>query len=639
VAAISAVVGTIGVALAAPAGFTPGWIAPAVDLTATALLIAAVLWRRPHEVVRAVAAIGIALLPGHAVVDSADSAPELAYTLGGLLVIGVVTAVVGRWRDRIAGAVAVAVIAPLVVALGGAIAWAAHSDVIHVMALTAAGLPLAVWAVRRWYPRVADLAARATVLVTMLIAVLVPGDTWSKSVYVAGAAVALAILPRTGMVERIAGWAVLGIGLIAAQPPLVVVLVPYGSLISDVAYPAVALAEVIAVAVLTAALWSNRPLLYSALPVPVALALVHFGLTWPWLPLALLAAGLALVAYAVRRSPWCAPFGLLLAGSGLSGLSVEYWSLITGLSVVCAAALAFAWFSRIRVPSWIVFALAWLGLAQTSARAAGLPDRGLAFTILAAAALLLLASVVLPRPRSDAAAAESDTGAPARKVQSRADARVLEIPAHLAALGVIVAVPSAARLSEACLVWGIALGLSVLPRLKAPGRLEWLLRLGFAGVLEITALWALLISRDVQAVEAYSLPLAGVALIVGFLAMRRDPTLTSWIGYGPALVAAFGPSLAVILPVPGDPWRRLGLGIAALVVVVAGSVRRRQAPVVIGGAVLIVVALHEVTQVWSKLPLWLPIGVGGAILVGLAITYERRLRDLRTLRSRISSFS
>ena len=126
---------------------------------------------------------------------------------------------------------------------------------------------------------------------------------------------------------------------------------------------------------------------------------------------------------------------------------------------------------------------------------------------------------------------------------------------------------------------------------------------------------------------------------MGLLALRRDPALSSWVGYGPALVAAFGPTLALILSASSEPWRRLGLGVAALTVVVAGSVRRRQAPVVIGGAVLIIVALHEVTLAWSRLPLWLPIGIGGALLVALAVTYERRLRDLRTLRSRVSSFS
>jgi hypothetical protein len=216
--------------------------------------------------------------------------------------------------------------------------------------------------------------------------------------------------------------------------------------------------------------------------------------------------------------------------------------------------------------------------------------------------------------------------------------RALEIPAHAGAFALLATTfflpDPAARLSEVALLWGIALGLGALPR-----RSGWLVRLSFSGVLEVVALWALLVARDVRTVEAYSLPVAAVALLVGFLAMRRNPSITSWIGYGPALVAAFAPSLIAILPVAGDPVRRVALGVGGLVVVIGGALRRRQAPVVIGGAVVIIVALHEVTQVWSRLPLWVPVGLGGAILVGIAITYERRLRDLRSLRSRISAFT
>jgi hypothetical protein len=71
---------------------------------------------------------------------------------------------------------------------------------------------------------------------------------------------------------------------------------------------------------------------------------------------------------------------------------------------------------------------------------------------------------------------------------------------------------------------------------------------------------------------------------------------------------------------------------AALATVIAGSVRRRQAPVVVGGLVLVVLALHEVVLYWDRWPRWIPLAVGGAILVGLAITYERRRRDVARLR-------
>jgi CHASE2 domain-containing sensor protein len=83
-------------------------------------------------------------------------------------------------------------------------------------------------------------------------------------------------------------------------------------------------------------------------------------------------------------------------------------------------------------------------------------------------------------------------------------------------------------------------------------------------------------------------------------------------------------------------WRRLLLFVGALLVVIAGAVRRRQAPLVVGGAVLTIVAVHEIVLVWDLLPRWIPPAVGGLLLVGLAITYERRLRELGRLRAAVS---
>jgi len=94
-----------------------------------------------------------------------------------------------------------------------------------------------------------------------------------------------------------------------------------------------------------------------------------------------------------------------------------------------------------------------------------------------------------------------------------------------------------------------------------------------------------------------------------------------------------------VLTVPGEPLRRLALGLAGLVVVVAGAVRRRQAPVVVGGAVLALIALHEAVLLWDLLPRWIPLATAGLMLVGLAITYERRRRDLSRLRAVVGGMS
>jgi hypothetical protein len=56
---------------------------------------------------------------------------------------------------------------------------------------------------------------------------------------------------------------------------------------------------------------------------------------------------------------------------------------------------------------------------------------------------------------------------------------------------------------------------------------------------------------------------------------------------------------------------------------------------VAGGVVLVILALYEIRRAWDHLPRWIPLALGGLILVGLAITYERRRRDLARLRAAV----
>jgi hypothetical protein len=113
----------------------------------------------------------------------------------------------------------------------------------------------------------------------------------------------------------------------------------------------------------------------------------------------------------------------------------------------------------------------------------------------------------------------------------------------------------------------------------------------------------------------------------------RDPAVPSWTAFGPGLLAGFVPSAALVVVSPGDPVRRLVLGAVAVAVLLAGARLRLRAPIVVGGAVLVLVALHEVALYWDELPRWAPLAVAGALLVGFAVTYERRLRDLARLRA------
>ena len=162
-----------------------------------------------------------------------------------------------------------------------------------------------------------------------------------------------------------------------------------------------------------------------------------------------------------------------------------------------------------------------------------------------------------------------------------------------------------------CGLWGLAVGLRALwPGTSRPGRATLA---AVAGGWQLLAWWLLLGSRHVTLTEAYTLPLAAVALLGGWAALRGRPELRSWVAYGPALAAVFLPSLALVLSPTSDDSvrRRLLLGVGALAVVFAGAIRRRQAPVVVGGIVVALVALHELALVWYLLPTWIPLSLGG----------------------------
>ncbi|WP_412078524.1 SCO7613 C-terminal domain-containing membrane protein [Streptomyces xanthophaeus] len=156
-----------------------------------------------------------------------------------------------------------------------------------------------------------------------------------------------------------------------------------------------------------------------------------------------------------------------------------------------------------------------------------------------------------------------------------------------------------------------------------------------AGALFALATWVRLAEAGVTAPEAYTLPVTVPALAVGLLRRRKDPRCSSWTAYGAGLAATLLPSL---LAAWGDPYwlRPLLLGLAALVVTLAGAHRRLQAPLLLGGAVLASVALHElapyVVQVVGVLPRWLPPALAGLLLLAVGATYEKRLGEARRLR-------
>jgi hypothetical protein len=163
-------------------------------------------------------------------------------------------------------------------------------------------------------------------------------------------------------------------------------------------------------------------------------------------------------------------------------------------------------------------------------------------------------------------------------------------------------------------------------------RLGWALAISAmvsAAALALLAIFGL----GVTPVELVTVPPALAGLGYGASSLRRHPQARSWPLLGPWLVLLTVPSLLHDLG-ESELWRVVGLGVVAIALVVVGATMRLQAPLVLGSAVLLT---HAVAQLWPwisavyvAVPWWLWLGIGGAVLIFLAATYERRVRQMRT---------
>lgn len=377
--------------------------------------------------------------------------------------------------------------------------------------------------------------------------------------------------------------------------------------------------------VATAARWGAAPLALTAMAGCVA-----FGAPWPTLAAVSLAIGVACwIASARTRSEstltgWDA-LAAATAGPGLAGSLATSTTTIVALGVTIVVGVGVGVAGRrsaARTSGWVTAATA-LGLvAVSAAMASGVSLWWSGYWLLLAAFVTLAASALLTSARS-------------RWVASyRVHGWSVEVTAHaMAAVALTLTVGSARHAAGVCTAWGLALGLRALyPRPPATGAR---VRVIAATGCELLGYWLLLVSSDVSVVEAYTLPAAAIALAGGWVAIGAQPALHSWMAYGPGLLAGVLPSLAPLMVSEGAPARRLGLGAASVALVLVGSMARRQAPVIVGGGVLVAVAFHETVVYWDTLPRWVPLAVGGLVLVTMAVTYERRRRDLARLRESV----
>jgi len=308
---------------------------------------------------------------------------------------------------------------------------------------------------------------------------------------------------------------------------------------------------------------------------------------------------------------------LLAAGAGMTGSLATRAMTIEALAGSVLVGLTGAIGGRYRLArliGWNVAAGAALLLALASALAAGAPAHWAAFPVLAVAALLLAFPLVLPRIRL------RDT--------TREEIMVIEATAYMGCAGALALTYRAPGATAAVLTaLGAVLGLAA----SRPGREEryrrWLVV--SAAATEVVAVWLIARLGGVASIEAYTLPFAALALLIGLMELRRRPDLGSTWAYGPALVAGFAPTLAVVLTTDASTPRRVLLIVAAVLTVAIGSVRRQKAPVIVGSVVTVVATVHELVLLGRLLPWWmlllLFVGAGG-LLVGLGAAAEQRRR-------------
>ncbi|HET8682479.1 MAG TPA: permease, partial [Micromonosporaceae bacterium] len=311
--------------------------------------------------------------------------------------------------------------------------------------------------------------------------------------------------------------------------------------------------------------------------------------------------------------------GLAAGGAGLAGsLATRATTLVTlaGAVVVGVVAALRGTTSTARVLGWAFASVSAHFLAYVAGLAIGLPPHWSSFGVLGVAAVVLVTAATLPR---------------LSRPENRGQAAALEWSGYVGALvSLVLAAGSIPHLAALLAAWGAVLGVAaVRPGRPAPQRrtLLWV-----AAVFELVAWWLLARTTEIAVPEAYTLPFAALALVVGVIELRHHPELGSWGAYGVALIAAFGPTLVIVLVTDAGPLRRTVLLVAAAATLALGSLRRQRAPVVVGGVVTTVAAVHELflASVWLVL---IPLGV---LLLALGATNEKRQREMQRLRGALT---
>lgn len=234
------------------------------------------------------------------------------------------------------------------------------------------------------------------------------------------------------------------------------------------------------------------------------------------------------------------------------------------------------------------------------------------------AVLCIIAATLALRSDAAALAAVGATCATTGAVAELFAGRGLDAPAHATALSMsVVFVVAAAALFAGRRARGLAIAAATSAT---------------AGAIAAVAIDASIALRDVSTIEVYVIAPGIVTAVLGVVAMRLLPSVSSW-ALLPALVVTTSPTL--LLALDGDLTRQVVLLAIAALLVMAGAQGRLACPLAAGAAEVVLIVGRIVGPDIRQLPRWLTLGVLGAALIGLGSTWERRLQDVRRLTDRL----
>jgi hypothetical protein len=306
---------------------------------------------------------------------------------------------------------------------------------------------------------------------------------------------------------------------------------------------------------------------------------------------------------------------MLAGGAGVVGSLATRPTTAMAMAIAAASGLAAALWGRTspsRVSGWVVAAMGAEFLAAVLCVMGGVSVADSSFAVGGVAAALLLLGALLPQLRRT----------------TNTEAITVEASAYAGGvMGLVLALEDLRHLAIFLACWGAALGIAAI-RAQRP-KLYRSILLWTAAAHELAA-WCIFVWVSTSSVppEAYTLGVALVALITGWIEYRWNRDLSSWTTYGVALTAALGPSLAITIGADHPSARDLLLVAGAAAVTVFGAIRRQQAPTIIGGVALLGTLGNNIARYSPTASLVILLAIISAVLIIIGANYEKRRRNI-----------